>query len=191
MKTITAYHFTGDTLRNGEPIPKLGRWLKHEGEIIACNSGLHASVHPYDALKFAPGPILHQVELRGEIVSHGTPVDKLVGRERKIIASVDATPILRRFAQLSALSVAHLWDAPDLVLEYLFTGDENLMAAAMAAAWAAAVAAARAAAVAAARAAARAAAMAAAWAAAWDASRAAYEKELRDIFAEFVSDAFN
>ena len=159
MKTITAYHFTGDTLRNGDPIPEIGRWLKHAGEIIACKSGLHASEHPYDALQFAPGPILHQIELRGEIVSHGMPVDKLVGRERKIIASVDATPILRRFAQLSALSVAHLWDAPDLALEYLFTGDDNLRDAA--------------------------------WDAARAAARDAHEKELRDLFAELVSDAFN
>lgn len=30
MKTrITGYHFTGATLRNGEPIPKPGEWLVH------------------------------------------------------------------------------------------------------------------------------------------------------------------
>ncbi len=28
---ITGYHFTGATLRNGEPIPKLGEWLVHNG----------------------------------------------------------------------------------------------------------------------------------------------------------------
>ena len=48
MKTY--YHFTGDTLRDGRPIPKPGVWLKHDGPVIPCKSGLHASEHPFDAL---------------------------------------------------------------------------------------------------------------------------------------------
>lgn len=133
MKKIAGYHFTGEKLRNGVDIPKIGEWLQHDGAIIPCNSGLHCSVHPFDALQYAPGVILHKVVLSGDIKSHGMPIDKYVGRERQIVASLDATPLLREFTRYCALSVVHLWDAPDVVLEYLFTGNESLRAAAWAA----------------------------------------------------------
>ena len=56
----------------------------------------------------------------------------------------DATEFeMRRFSRLAALDVAHLWDMPVIVKEYLETGDETKRAAAWAAAWAAARAAAR------------------------------------------------
>ena len=144
---MIAYHFTGDTLRNGEPIPAIGKVLRHKGPIIPCESGLHASTHPLGALQYAPGPILHLVELVSgyitdpetgektwcEIASHGDPVDKWVGPCRTILASIDATELLWYSARQFALSVAHLWDAPDVVLEYLFTGDPSLKNAARAA----------------------------------------------------------
>lgn len=38
----------------------------------------------------------------------------------------DARPILRKFANRCALSVAHLWDMPVLTRRYLETGDETL-----------------------------------------------------------------
>jgi hypothetical protein len=190
------YHFTGATLRNGDPIPPIGTWLTFEGKIVPCKSGLHASDHPFDALQYAPGNILHRVILKGGLVLHGNPVDKWVGERRKIIASVNAEPMLRAFAREQALGVAHLWSCPDVVRRYLETGDETIRAAARtaarAAAWAAAWAAARAAAWAAARAAARdaawdaardaawAAAWAAAWDAAWDAARTAAWDAARD-----------
>ncbi len=190
---IRAYHFTAlDCLRNGEPIPEVGEWLVHSGPVVPCESGLHASEHPFDALTYAPGPLLHLVELDGDLVSHGDPVDKWAGRRRRIIASVDATDILWYCARQYALSVAHLWDAPDAVLEFLVTGDENLRAAARDAAWAAARAAAWAAACDAACDAAWAAARAAAWAAARaaaaraaarDAARAAARAAARDAAA--------
>ena len=129
---IRAYHFTGDKLRNGDPIPPLGEPLVHKGDIVPCKSGLHASIHPLDALEFAPGLILHLVDLEGEIVQHD---DKLVGRKRTIIATVDVTELLREFARWCALSVIHLWDAPDIVRQYLETGDEKLRYAARDAAW--------------------------------------------------------
>ena len=79
----------------------------------------------------------------------------------------------QRFARWCALSVAHLWDMPAVVKEYLETDDESLREAASEAAWAAASEAAWAAADAASCAAARAAAWAAASDAAWAAARAA------------------
>jgi hypothetical protein len=123
---MRAYHFTTDTLRDGRPIPAVGEWLEHKGEVIPCKSGLHASEHPFDALRYAPGLLLHLVELDGDLKSHGNPVDKWVGRRRKIIATVNAEELLEQFARWCALQVAHLWDAPPVVREYLETGDKSL-----------------------------------------------------------------
>ena len=140
QQTLLGYHFVGDTLRDGRPVPKNGRWLKHVGPVVPCESGLHMSVEPFDALQLAPGNTLCRVELRGDLQEHDG--NKWVGRERKIIARIDATTLLRRFACDCALSVAHLWDMPAVVREYLETMDESKRAAAGAAraawdAWAA------------------------------------------------------
>ena len=146
---MIGYWFCGDKLRDGRPIPADGEWMVHEGPLEPCVSGLHASEHPFDALRYAPGATLCRVELEGDLVSHGDPVDKWVGRRRRIIARIDATTLLRWFAADQALSVAHLWKMPAIVREYLTTLDKNK------------------------RAAAEAAARDAAWDAAWDAARAA------------------
>lgn len=117
------YHFVGDTLRDGRPVPKDGEWLEHEGHLILCSAGLHASEHPFDALKYAPGNTLCLVELGGEDLIRGG--DKVCARKRKIIARFDATSLLRRFAADQALSVRHLWKMPDVVKDYLETLDES------------------------------------------------------------------
>ena len=134
---MRAYHFVGKTLRNGQPIPPNGEWLEYDGPLplIMCERGLHASRHPFDALKYSPGNTLCLVELGGTIL-HDT--DKSVATKRKILARVDAEDMLRTFARRCALDVIHLWDAPDIVREYLETGDERKRAAARAAAEAAA-----------------------------------------------------
>ena len=169
METITGWHFTGNRLRNGDPIPPVGEWIRAEGTIVLCRNGLHCSKRLMDALHYAPGEWLHRVELRGELQDG---VDKWVGRERRIIASADATNMLREFARWCALQVVHLWNVPPVVLEYLTTGDESKRDAARAAAEAfraaadvAAWAAADVAALAAAEAATAAADVAATWAA--------------------------
>ena len=180
MKTIKAWHFVGKTLRDGRPVPKDGVWLKHEGEMILCKSGFHASKDPFDALTYAPGSTLCRVELRGQIQEHGNPADKLVANERRIIARMDADEMLRYFARMQALSVVHLYDAPDVVLDYLMTGDEKIRDAASAAAWEAT----RAAAWDAAWAAASAAARAAARDAASDAARAVARRDFNALVSE-------
>ena len=180
---MIGYHFTTTTLRDGRPIPPIGEWLVHDGPIAPCQSGLHASEHPADAMEYAPGPLLHRVELDGELVAHGSLDDKWVGRRRRILASIDATDLLREYARWCALQVIGLWDAPDVVREYLTTGNDDLRAAARAAAWAA-VWDARAAVWDAARAAARAARAAArdaASAAARDAARARQRTKLMEL----------
>ena len=166
---IKAWHFTAETLRTGSPIPPVGEWSRYEGEIIPCSAGLHASRRLIDALQYAPGSVLHYVSMRGELVEHGKPVDKLVARERRIEWTIPAEvmePILRRFARWCALQVIHLWDAPDdVVRRYLETGDESIRAATRAAT----------------RAAAMAAAGDAAEAAAWDAAGDGQERELQRL----------
>ena len=191
---MLCYHFHANVLRDGRPISPFGEWLEHTGAVIPCESGLHASVHPLDALQYAPGATLDIVDLEGDLTPHGAPVDKYAGIRRKRVASIDTTDLCRAFARQQALSVAHLWDMPQVVREYLETGNESKRGAAGAAAWGAAWdavrdaarAAARAAAWGAARAAARAAARdaagAAAWGAAWDVQRDHFQRMVEQAF---------
>ena len=139
-----AWHFTGDTLRDGSSIPAIGETLIYKGRIELCERGYHWSLKPHQALRYAPGHLLHMVRYGGKVL---TGDDKGVSSERTILATVAAEPLLRRFAADQALSVAHLWDMPEIVREYLTTLDGSKQAAARAAAWADAAAAARAAAV--------------------------------------------
>lgn len=116
-----AYHFVGSTLRDGREIPADGEWLVQPGEIVMCASGLHASLHPFDALNYAPGNTLCLVELAGTII-HGD--DKVVAKKRRIVARIDSEKLCREFARDCARSVLHLWDAPEVVKEYSqFVGD--------------------------------------------------------------------
>ena len=124
---MIAYHFVGPTLRDGSPIPADGEWLEVAPPIKMCSRGLHASVHPFDALGYAPGNTLCLVELAGQIK---TETDKCVASRRRIIARFDAEPLLREFVLHCALSVIHLWKAPDVVRQYLESGDESLRSAA-------------------------------------------------------------
>jgi hypothetical protein len=187
VKKNLAFHFVGETLRDGRPIPADGEWLVHDGPVKICESGLHFSYEPFDALQYAPGNTLCLVEV-ADIVA--TEEDKGVCRRRKIVARFDAEPILRYFARIQALSVVHLWTEcpPDVVLDFLMTGDESLRAAAVDAAWAAAWDAARAAARTAAWDAARAAARTAA---AWDAARAAAVDAARNEFNSLIKAEFS
>ena len=133
---MITYHFVKGTLRDGRPVPADGEWLEHKGSLVMCESGLHASAHPFDALRYAPGATLCLVELDGEIIDGG---DKVIARRRKIIRRVGMTDQLRAFARRCALDVAHLWNCPPVVRQYLETGDESLReearAAAAAATW--------------------------------------------------------
>ena len=95
-----------------------------------CESGLHSSRHPFDALRYAPGFILCRVECDGIIIEED---DKLVCSMRRIVQRMDAREGILYFARMQALSVSHLWNIPDIVLDFLMTGN-NAAAAANAAA---------------------------------------------------------
>ena len=168
---MKAYWFSdGDKLGYGDKrVPAVGVTHKHDGAIVICKAGLHASKHPFDALQFAPGNTLWLVEYGGLVVEGS---DKLVCTERTYLARIDAGPLLRAFARWCALQVMRLWDCPAVVREYLGTGDESLRAAAWDAAGAAAWAAAGTA------------AGAAAGAAAWDAARDAQTKIFQRVFSK-------
>ena len=124
-----------------------------------CVVGYHGSPTALDALNYAPGCWVSKREILVTSRQH----DKVVGTECVHTKGADATETLRKFARLCALDVIHLWDAPDVVVRYLKTGDESIRAAERAAA--------RDAPTDAARDAVGAAAWAAAWDAAWDAAR--------------------
>lgn len=40
---MKAWHFVGETLRNGDPVPADGEVLRYDGPVAMCESGLHAS----------------------------------------------------------------------------------------------------------------------------------------------------
>ena len=168
MKRNLAWHFVNEKLRDGSPVPKDGVWLEYKGPLVLCESGLHWSRTPFDALQYAPGNTLCLVEIGGEIVEKNGD-DKGISSRRKIIVRMEAEELLRYFARMQALSVIHLnEDLPEIVCNYLMTGDEAIRDAA----WAAA----------------RDAAMASAWDAAGDAARAAAKEHFNQLVYECFED---
>ena len=213
-KKVRAYWF-GDVLGYGDGrVPK--RWITHKvkGTPVLCSHGLHASVHPADAIQYANTSSLWLVELSG-IVIHGR--DKAAANRRKYIKQIDATKVLYAYARWCASRCLKHWkvDPPMVVVKYLQTGDEKLRSAAesaaesaarsaarsaaesaarsaaWSAAWGAAWSAAESAAESAARSAAWSAAESAAWSAAWGAAWGAERKAQRRKFKQLVEDAFN
>ena len=172
MKKNLAWHFVGDKLRDGRPVPNDGEWLEHKGRLVLCETGLHFSRQPFDALQYAPGNTLCLVEISGEIVEPAGE-DKGICTRRKIVTRMDAEELLRYFARMQALSVIHLNEdlcSNETVVDYLMTGDESLRAAARDAAWDAAWDAAR----------------DAARAAAWDAARQHFNDLVLESFEKFL-----
>lgn len=165
---------------SGKWVP--GEWRRVEGDLIACENGLHLCEGDRQLLEWL-GPEIWIAEWRGDRIDHG---DKIVVSEARIIRRLDTwnEHTARLFACDCAERVLPIFesicpddDRPRQAIETVrryavgeATADE--LAAAEVAAWAAAWAA-RDAAEAAAWAAAEVAAEAAAWAASWAASWAA------------------
>src|SRR5690606_29452530 len=112
-------------LRTGETAPPDGEWLVHDGPVVPCKSGLHGSERAIDALTYAPSKpriVLCRVEFAGTIIEHGEPVDKFAASERRILWRLDGETtdrVLREFARWAASQMLHLWDAPQVVRDYL------------------------------------------------------------------------
>ena len=151
-------------------VVKVGETLSVEGEIVACQSGLHASVRAVDALQYAPGSTVCRVEVWGDVQKES---NKIAGRHRKVLWMADSDKALRLFAcdcAEEACRVANHTDERSLnairVSRLYAEGKatKGKLAAARDAAWAAAWAAAR----------------DAAWNAAWAAARDAAWDAARD-----------
>ena len=129
-KMIRAWHWTQASKTLGYDDGRAvvaGQTLTHEGELILCRRGLHASKRLIDALSYAPGCYVWRVEVSGTIV-HGD--DKLVATERTALWGFDATKLVQDFARRCVLDVIHLWNPPDVVVKFLETDDPSLVTAA-------------------------------------------------------------
>lgn len=93
-------------------------------KIELCKFGLHGSIKAIDALRHAPGDHLFYCRLGGKII-HGD--DKSVASQRTYLAGgVDVSDVFRKFAKRCALDSIHLWDAPQVVVDYLNSDSEEL-----------------------------------------------------------------
>ena len=72
-----------------------GQILRHRGPLELCKKGLHASIKPLDALKYAPGSVVCRVECSGEVI-YGE--DKLVCSRRRVLWIEDASRVLCEYA---------------------------------------------------------------------------------------------
>ena len=170
-----------------------------------CKKGLHGSIKILDALSFAKGSIIYRVDIKDKIDKQN---DKICGQSRTYLyGGINIEKELHVFSRWCALQVIYLWNAPQVVIEYLKTGNESLRTAAWdatraaasdtawdaarAAAWDAALDAAsvaRAVAWNAARAAAWNAARAAAWNAAWAVARDSQNKKLTQLINKAIKE---
>ena len=108
---------------DGRPY-EIGVKLSVKGRLVICRNALHGSFDPFDALQYAPGPILHKVLFSGARIEQS---DKVGSRSRTIIGTRDAEAMLYDFARKQALSVAGAWEGmPPVLRQYLETGDANL-----------------------------------------------------------------
>ena len=116
---MKAWHFLKDDGRlryrdgieveDGE-IVEVGKTYTAIGEIKLCANGMHGSKRILDALRYAEGSILCEVEIDGEIVEGD---DKLAGRNRTVISIKNVSAILHEFACLcaeKALTIAKVDD---------------------------------------------------------------------------------
>lgn len=117
-------------LRNGDNRKiRVGKTHRVKGPIMVGAHGLHASERAIDALLCAPvdqetRAFVYRVELHGRL---SYTIAKACARQRTYLdGGMDATETLRGFLRWCALQVAHLWNCPKVIMEYLETGDEEI-----------------------------------------------------------------
>jgi hypothetical protein len=133
VKKVKAWYFVTDERKLGYNDNRkivIGETHTVTGVPKLCKNGLHASERIIDALKYAPGAILYEVELSGDF---DVGDDKLCATERTYHRSIDATSLLGHFARKQALinieKIKPYCGADDysLIINYLTTGDEELL----------------------------------------------------------------
>ena len=179
-----AWHFLYNDWRTGydKLLVKIGEKLVYSGQMppIPEFRGLHASERLIDALQHANGSIVTFVECEGTVVDSYPGDTKFVCTERTALWGYDATDELRLFSRLVAKeAIVKFFDEekfgkmPQVVLEWLESGNDELRNAARSAAESAAESTAWSAAGSAAYSAAYSAAESAAWSAARSATNSA------------------
>ena len=146
-KRITCWHWLAEDKRlrwGTKEKVRVGRTYTAEGSLVMCKNGMHGSRRLLDALQYAPGTVLCRVQIWGGVQEQS---DKLVGRNRKVLAMVDATKMLHEaachFAE-EALTVAKVtdvrcWNAIEIKRAWIKgNATDAELAAAGDAAWAAA-----------------------------------------------------
>ena len=106
----TAYHFlkADMTAESGQEEPwVIGEKRSIKGEIALCERGYHSAPTPWEALTYAPGPMLCEVQVARPVAKDR---DKQVSRTRLLIAAVDVTSILHEFACGCAEDVLPLFE---------------------------------------------------------------------------------
>lgn len=90
---------------------RAGVTYRVDGTPALCRHGLHASKHVFDALRYAPGPMLARVELSGEVI-RGT--DKACASARtELTRRVDVSAELHEFACMCAERTLSRLENPD------------------------------------------------------------------------------
>ena len=119
-----------------------GETLTVDRDPILCKRGLHASERIIDALVNAPGLYVWSVDLGGKRIDGD---DKSAAQSRTALWGYDATDVILAWSRRVALDkIALDWDTskfgamPDVVMQFLRTGDKKIARAAAEAAWAAA-----------------------------------------------------
>ena len=108
MRAFKCYRWvnTDLTSQHGKIQWTVGEWVKHEGELSLCESGLHACRSPLDSLEQVWGSRWFQAEARGKIESDES---KFCASEMRLVREVPEK-VIRRFALDCAEHVYGLWE---------------------------------------------------------------------------------
>ena len=111
-KTMIAYWFSRDdgTTEHQKTPAEVGKTDRSDGTPAPCEKGLHASPTPFDALQYAAGCRLWEVEIPADSVPHGDPLDKYAAKSRRYLRSVDLRRVLVEFSCRQAEGVLDLFE---------------------------------------------------------------------------------
>jgi len=84
MKTLWKVFKKGRTSNNGDIKWKLNKWNHHEGDLILCHSGFHASERIIDAMQYTACEEIVLVEIGDDFIKGN---DKYVCRDMRVIKS--------------------------------------------------------------------------------------------------------